>query len=116
MDVPSYYISHGRKHGRPLWMQDRVRSLGCSKMVSVGVPQVILLMIGAKVTAVLKPQSTGIIHTHKNICRELLAGNTWKAPAVLKHTSHPCVLSFLLFMNSSISNLEYCIFPGILSW
>jgi len=103
MYLPSYCILLGRKHGRQLYMKDRVRSLGSPKMVLEGVPQVVLQVLGPKVTAVLKPWSTGIIHTHKKFGRELLNGNTWKAPAVLKHTSHPCCLSFLFFLNCGIS-------------
>ena len=36
-------------------MKDRVRSLGSPKMVLEGVPQVVLQVLGPKVTAVLKP-------------------------------------------------------------
>lgn len=97
MDDPSYYISHGRKHGRPLWMQGRVRSLGCSKMVSVGVPQVILHMIGAKVTAVLKPQITGIIHTHTHLQRT----SCWK---YVEGTS--CIKAHLSSLYSQFFNIH----------
>lgn len=44
-------------------MKDRVRRLFCPKIVSERVPELILHVLGAKVTAVLKPQNIGIIHT-----------------------------------------------------
>lgn len=44
-------------------VREGLRSLGCPKAVFEGVLQIFLYVLEAKVTAVLKPQSTGIIYT-----------------------------------------------------